>query len=293
MQKIVPHLWYDKEAGEAAALYTSAFPNSSVLNRVLISDTPSGTAELLTIELAGQRFMLISAGPYFRFTPAISFLVACDTKEEVDSLHARLSGGTDLMPLGSYPFSERYAWTADKFGLSWQLMLMGDIPYESKITPTLMFVGDQCGKAETAMETYTKLFGASRIGPVMRYAEGEAPDKAGTVKHGAFSLAGQSFAAMDSAYEHDFTFNEAVSLVVNCGTQAELDKYWSALSAQPEAEQCGWLKDRFGVSWQIVPTAMDDMMASGDREAMGRVTQAFLKMKKFDIAELERAFRNA
>jgi len=292
MQKIVPHLWYDNEAGEAAELYTSAFPNSSILNRTLISDTPSGTAEILTIELSGQRFMLMSAGPYFKFTPAISFLVACDTKEEVDRLHALLSGGTDLMPLGSYPFSERYAWTADKFGLSWQIMLMGDIPYESRIIPTLMFVGDQCGKAEKAMESYTKLFGASRIGPIMRYAEGEAPDQAGTVKHGALTLEGQAFAAMDSAYEHGFTFNEAISFIVNCETQAEIDKYWKALSAQPEAEQCGWLKDKFGVSWQIVPTAMERMMASGDQEAMGRVTQAFLKMKKFDISELERAFRN-
>ncbi|OHD23267.1 MAG: hypothetical protein A2Y38_24350 [Spirochaetes bacterium GWB1_59_5] len=293
MQKIVPHLWYDKEAGEAAELYTSLFPGSSILSRSTIGDTPSGTVELLTIELAGQRFMLMSGGPFFTFTPAISFLVACDTNEEVDRLYAGLRGGAELMPLGTYPFSERYAWIEDRFGLSWQIMRMGDIPYEQKITPTLMFVGEHCGRAEDAMKLYTGLVAGSKLGPTMRYGSDEAPDAAGTVKHGAFSLAGQSFAAMDSAYEHAFTFNEAISLMLYCDTQAELDRYWNALSAQPEAEQCGWLKDRYGVSWQIVPTAMDTMMTSGDGDAMARVTQAFLKMKKFDIAELTRAFEGA
>jgi len=293
MQKIVPHLWYDKEAGEAAELYTSLFPDSSIINRTSIGDTPSGSVEILTIELAGGRFMLMSGGPYFKFTPAISFLVGCDTKEEVDRLYAGLSVSKDLMPLGSYPFSERYAWIADRFGLSWQIMLMGDMPYTRKITPTLMFVGERLGKAEEAMSLYTGLFDGSKVESVLRYGNDEAPDSPGTVKHGAFTLAGQSFAAMDSAYDHGFSFNEAISLMAYCDTQAEIDGYWEALSAQPEAEQCGWLKDRFGVSWQIVPTAMDQMMASGDGAAMARVTAAFLKMKKFDIATLRRAFENA
>jgi predicted 3-demethylubiquinone-9 3-methyltransferase (glyoxalase superfamily) len=95
---------------------------------------------------------------------------------------------------------------------------------------------------------------------------------------------------MDSAREHNFAFNEAISLIVKCETQAEIDYYWEKLSAVPEAEQCGWCKDQFGVSWQITPTIMDEMMQSGTEEQIARLTQAFLPMKKFDIAALQKAF---
>jgi predicted 3-demethylubiquinone-9 3-methyltransferase (glyoxalase superfamily) len=139
-----------------------------------------------------------------------------------------------------------------------------------------MFTGAQCGKAQEAMSTYADLLPCSSIG---------------TVKHGSFNLDGQAFAAMDSAYEHGFSFNEAVSLLVYCDDQTELDRYWNALSADPATEQCGWLMDRYGLSWQIVPRAMDDMMANGSPDAIARMTQAFLAMKKFDIAALERAYK--
>lgn len=291
MQKIVTHLWYDTQAGEAAELYTKLFPESRIKSRTLIQDTPSGTAETLTVSLAGQEFILLSAGPYFKFTPAVSFLVACDTKEEVDRYWTTLrEGGGELMPLGSYPFSERYGWLSDKFGLSWQIMFMGEIGYKQKITPTLMFVGEQCGKAEEAMNFYAKVLSGSSVESILRYGPGAAPDADNSVKHGEFSLFGQSFAAMDSAYDHGFSFTEAVSLMVYCETQDEIDRYWEALSARPEAEQCGWLKDRYGLSWQIVPTMLGEVMGSGDPEKTARVTKAFLKMKKFDIAGLRRAF---
>jgi predicted 3-demethylubiquinone-9 3-methyltransferase (glyoxalase superfamily) len=94
---------------------------------------------------------------------------------------------------------------------------------------------------------------------------------------------------MDSPTEHTFTFNEALSLQVNCDDQAEVDKLWNALSAVPEAEQCGWLKDRFGVSWQIVPTAFPKLMQNSDPQKAKRVTEALLKMKKLDIAALQQA----
>lgn len=291
MQKIVPHLWFDKEAGEAARFYTAIFKDASIKSETMINDTPSGSVELLTITLEGQDFMLISGGPYFKFTPATSFLVACDTTEETDRLWNRLyEGGKALMPLDAYPFSERYGWLEDKYGLSWQVMYMGERKASQKITPTLMFTGDQCGKAEEAFTFYASVFRNGRVGDIARYEAGEGPDAPGTVKHGAFTLEGQSFAAMDSAYDHGFTFNEAVSLMVYCDTQDEIDRYWGALSAVPEAEQCGWLKDRYGVSWQIVPAVMDEMMATKDAAKLAKVTQAFLKMKKFDIAELERAY---
>ena len=128
---------------------------------------------------------------------------------------------------------------------------------------------------------------------MLRYAEGEEPDRTGTIKHAGFTLAGQEFAAMDSAHDHGFEFNEAISFMVGCETQEEIDYYWDGLSAVPEAEQCGWLKDKFGVSWQIVPSVLDELLASGTEEQRARVTEAFLQMKKFDIAELERAYDGA
>ena len=152
MQKITPHLWYDKGAKEAAEFYCSIFPNSKITSATTIKDTPSGDSEIVAFELNGQSFMAISAGPLFKF-------------------------------------------------------------------------------------------------------------------------------------------NESISFIINCETQEEIDHYWEKLSADPKAEQCGWLKDKYGLSWQVVPTAMARMMSTGTPEQIGRVTKAFLAMKKFDIATLEKAFR--
>src|SRR5688572_1603723 len=151
MQKIVPHLWFDKEAKEAAQFYASIFPDSKVTNVTTLHDTPSGDCDVVSFELSGQPFMAISAGPLFKF-------------------------------------------------------------------------------------------------------------------------------------------NESISFIVRCETQDEIDRFWEKLSADPGAEQCGWLKDKYGLFWQIVPTRMDEMLETGTEEQVARVTQAFLPMKKLDIAELERAY---
>lgn len=287
MQKITPHLWYDKEAKEAAKLYTETFPNSKIITQSKLEGTPSGEVDLLSIELDGQKFALISAGPYFKFNPSVSFLVACKTKEEVDEIWQKISvGGKTLMPLQSYPFSEHYGWTTDCFGLSWQIMHMGDRKITQRITPTMMFVGDNYGKAEEAINYYAEIFRDTKINSIMRYEKGEEPDKEGAIKHCSFTLENQNFATMESAHKHDFQFNEAVSFIVNCETQKEIDYYWDKLSAVPESEQCGWLKDKYGLSWQIVPTIMNELMKNDDKEKLARVTQAFLQMKKFDIEKL-------
>jgi predicted 3-demethylubiquinone-9 3-methyltransferase (glyoxalase superfamily) len=151
MARITSHLWFDKEAKEAAQFYTSIFPNSKIKSTTTIHDTPSGSADIVTIELLGQEFTLISAGPFFKF-------------------------------------------------------------------------------------------------------------------------------------------NEAISFMVHCETQDEIDYYWEKLSADPKTEQCGWLKDKYGLSWQIVPTIMDQMMKDKDPKKIASVTQAFLKMKKFDIGKLKQAY---
>lgn len=294
MPRITPHLWYDKEAVEAAELYSAIFPGSKVTNVSEITDTPSGDCDIVSFELLGQPFQAISAGPHFRFTPAVSFLVRCATPEQVDGFWNELSqDGSALMPLDAYPFSDRYGWTTDRYGLSWQVMHDARGEIDQAIVPTLMFVGDVCGKAEEAAEHYTSIFPESRIEHVDRYGKADEPDQPGTVRHLYLSLDGYKLAAMDSAHEHNFGFNEAISFMVACETQEEIDHYWDALSAVPEAEQCGWLKDGFGLSWQVVPTALEEVLSQGTEEQSARVVQAFLKMKKFEIAELRRAYEGA
>ena len=157
----------------------------------------------------------------------------------------------------------------------------------------LLFVGDVAGKAEEAITFYASVFPDSKVGQIMRYGPGEAPDREGTIKYGAFALQGEGFAAMDSAHEHQFGFNEAISFMVNCENQDEIDRYWEALSAVPDAEQCGWLKDRFGVSWQITPTVMNEMLTKGTKEQVARVVETFMPMKKLDLGELQRAYEGS
>jgi predicted 3-demethylubiquinone-9 3-methyltransferase (glyoxalase superfamily) len=243
--------------------------------------------------------MAISAGPFFQINPSISFLVNFDpsreknAREMLDEVWNRLSeGGTALMPLDKYPFSEWYGWIQDKYGVSWQLMLTNpEGEPRPTIIPFLMFVGNNCGNAEEAREFYLSVFRNAKPGTLFRYGPGQEPDKEGTVMFTDFMLENTWFAAMDSAWEHAFNFNEAISLMVCCETQEEIDYYWEKLSAVPEAEQCGWLKDQYGISWQISPAVLDEMMTKGTQEQRDRVTQAFLKMKKFNIAELQKAFQ--
>ena len=291
MQKITPHLWFDKEALEAANFYVSTFPNSKVKNTTMLHNTPSGSVDIVNFELLGLDFQAISAGPLFKFNPSISFHVTCKTKEEVDEIWKKLShGGQVLMELGAYPFSERYGWLQDKYGLSWQIIYSSGEHVKQKITPVIMFVGSVCGKAEEAVNFWTSIFPEAKVNAILHFGKGEEPDKEGTLKYGSFSLFGQEFGAMDSAHEHPFTFNEAISFIVNCDTQEEINYYWEKLSAVPEAEQCGWLKDKYGFSWQVVPSGMDEMLRGDDRERIDRVTQAFLVMKKLDIAKLQEAY---
>jgi predicted 3-demethylubiquinone-9 3-methyltransferase (glyoxalase superfamily) len=291
MQKITPFLWFEKNAGEVASFYSSVFKDAEIKNTTTLHDTPSGTVDVINIELLGQEITMMAAGPLFKFTPAVSFLVACRKADEVDAIWEKLAeGGSPLMPLDKYPFSDRYGWLMDKYGLSWQVMFMGDREIRQRIVPTLMFVGNQAGKAEEAINLYRSVFNNSEIDHILRYTSEDKPDKEGTIKHAGFTLEGQEFAAMDSARAHDFTFNEAISFEVHCENQQEVDRYWNKLSADPNAEQCGWLKDQYGVSWQIVPTVLNKMLQDKDREKIARVTQAFLKMKKLDIAALKRAY---
>lgn len=288
--KIVPHLWFDKEAKEATAFYATLFPNSKIENVSTIKDTPSGDCDIVTFELAGLPFMAISAGPLFKFNPSISFFVVFNNEAEIEKVwNALIDGGKALMPFQTYPWAKKYGWLQDKYGLSWQLSMSENHKMEQQITPLLMFTQGGAGKTKEAIEFYTSIFPKSATEMMVPYGAGEG-DTEGFIKHARFSLVGQNFMAMDSSGPHEFVFNEAISFMVYCKDQEEIDKYWNALSAVPASEQCGWLKDKFGVSWQIVPIQMGEMMSKGTPEQQARMTQAFLKMKKFNIAELQKAF---
>ncbi|BAM06503.1 VOC family protein [Leptospirillum ferrooxidans] len=295
---IIPHLWFDREAREAAGFYCSVFPDSKVTGVTRLHDTPSGDCDVVRFELSGQKFMAISAGPLFRFSPSVSFLLNFDpskdrlARENLDTLWKSLSqDGKVLMPLDKYPFSERYGWIQDRYGLSWQLILTNPEGEERPfIIPSLMFSGAVYGKAQEASDFYLSVFGRSKRGRMVHYPAGMDPHREGTVMFTDFRLENQWFAAMDSAREHDSSFNEAISFSVQCNTQEEIDYCWTKLSAVPDAEQCGWLKDKYNLSWQIVPAAMDEMMGSNDPDKVARVMQAFLRMKKLDIATLRKAY---
>lgn len=291
MQKIIPHLWYDKEALEAANCYVSLFENSRIINVTTLPDTPSGDAELVEFQISDMKFTSISAGPYFKINQSISLMVSCRTIEEVDRLYASLSkGGEVLMPLEEYPFSKRYAWVQDRYGLSWQLMFAEAMEEAHIIRPSLLYSDKVCGSAEAAIDFYTSVFKDSKKGFVNHYKSGEAMDPRARINYGEVDLLGYQFVVMDHAMGGDCTFNEAFSFMVLCDNQDEIDYYWEKLTFVPEAEQCGWIKDKFGLSWQIVPANMNDILFNGTKEEVARITEAFLKMKKFDLNALEKAY---
>ena len=278
-QKITPNLWFDGNATEAVDFYVSAFPDSRVVTTVNYPDSAdegladfqlelAGKALSIEFELGDQRFVAINAGPEFTFNPSVSFMVNFDpsrdpeAREHLDDLWELLSdGGQALMPLDKYPYSERYGWVKDRYGLTWQLILTDpDGEPRPFIIPSLMFAGDNTNRAEEAINFYVSTFDDSKLGTLARYPQDTGPAKAGSLMFADFMLCGQWFAAMDSGVEQPFSFNEAVSLAVSCQDQAEIDRLWEQLSSVPEAEQCGWCKDTFGLSWQIVPANMEELM---------------------------------
>jgi len=278
VQKITPFLWFDGRAEEAAKLYTSIFNESKIR-----SISPMSAS----FTLAGLEFIALNGGPQFKFTPAISFFMECKSQQEIDEAWRKLCvGETVLMELAQYPFSEISGRVQDRFGVSWQLNLAGRT---QSITPFLMFVGKQHGKTEEAINFYGSLFRDSKLVKIERYGSGEEEPE-GTVKRAMFLLADQKFMAIDSAREHPFTFTEAISLFVRCETQPEVDYFWEKLSANGEKSRCGWLKDKFGVSWQVVPSILGEMLNDDDDEKSDRVMQKMLQMDKLDIKKLREAY---
>ncbi len=277
---IHPCLWFNGNAKEAAEWYKQAFS--------FVNETASNPYVVM-LSVKGQELMLLNGGPQFKMNGTISFFVLLEKEEDIDQAWRILSDGGEVrMALDKYPWSEKYGWVEDKFGANWQLSFGKFADVGQTLTPVLMFTGANAGKAEEAIQFYSGIFPDSSLVGILRWGE-NGHEKPGTIQHAQYKLNGYVMMTMDSSLSHQFSFNEGVSLVVHCKTQEEIDHYWNALTKDGEESMCGWLKDKYGVSWQIVPEVLGSLMS--DPAKAPAVTQAFLKMKKFIIADLLDAAR--
>lgn len=289
-QKITPYLWFDNQAEEAAQFYTSLFPNSK-----LGSIQHQGEKTLLVeFFLGDQAFTALNGGPMFSFNPSISFYVVCENEAEINAIWgAMMVDGKALMPINQYPWSETYGWLEDKYGLSWQLTLGKVEEVGRKISPVLMFTGDQHGKAEEAVGMYTSLFENSKIKLLERYVEGDGDPAIGTIKYTQALLDGEILMAMDSSHMHGSRFNESISFLIHCKGQEEVDYFWEKLTADGGEEMmCAWLKDKYGVAWQIIPEEMKQLLSDPDPGRAERAMGAMMQMRKIEIDKMRAAAEN-
>lgn len=278
-EKITPCIWFNNQAKEAAALYCSVFKDAKVT-----AQSPIVTG----ITVAGQSITLLDGGPMYQPNPSISFYYICEKTEEFDRIwNAFSKEGTVMMPADKYPWAERYGWIADKFGVSWQLAVGSTGDADQKITPCMLFAGKQYGRVEEAIAHYASVFRDANVDNMLRYGANELPDTEGKIKHAQISLNGNKFMLMESAHNHNFSFSEGVSLTIHCETQEEIDYYWERLTEGGEESMCGWLKDKFGVSWQIVPVMLSRIMS--DPAKAGKAAQAFMSMRKLNIEQIVQA----
>lgn len=192
---IFPCFWFDGKGNDAAQFYTSVFPNAKIT---------VNTPVVINMEFNGQKIMLLNAGPQFRLNPSVSIMVMCETAEEVESYYNKLSEDAKiLMPLDSYPFSEKYAWVQDQYGLNWQLY-KGE-KSEQKYVPTLMFINENNGKCQEAMDYYTKIFPNSEINSKTFYPPESTADK-GNIANAQFTINNYQLFGMDSAADYPFNF---------------------------------------------------------------------------------------
>jgi predicted 3-demethylubiquinone-9 3-methyltransferase (glyoxalase superfamily) len=278
-KQITSCLWFDNQAKEAASYYTAHFEGARILSQ---TDIVTG------LEVSGHNFTFLNGGPMYKPNPSISFFYICETDQEITRLWDAFSKeGVILMALDQYDWSEKYGWLNDKYGISWQFAL-GDVKeVGQKITPCLMFAGGQYGRAEEAINHYSSIFKNAEVDGILRYNNNEAPDMEGKVKHAQIALSGSKFMFMESAANHNFQFTEGVSLMIHCDTQNEIDYYWNRLSEDGEESMCGWLKDKFGVSWQVLPSILGKLMT--DPVKAPKAAKAFMQMRKMDIEKIVQA----
>ena len=281
MPTITPFIWFNDNAQEAMDLYISAFPDAK-----MVSQSPF----ISKISLMGQELQIMNFETKTILNPSISFFVNFKTARQVEDLYHKLKDGCkELMPLNQYPFSKKYAWLQDQFGVSWQISQSDNID-KNFINPTFLFHGDNAGRAQEAIDLYTTIFPESKVEFISKYGE-NAPDKAEYINYSLFQLQNQQFGVMDSSFDHQFEFNEAISFVISVNNQKDVDYYWDKLIEGGGKEiQCGWIVDQFGVSWQVVPVQLMRLIGDPDPVKSERVRQTMFKMIKIDIAGLEAAY---
>lgn len=284
-QKIIPNIWFDQNADEAGKFYAGILPDTTATVGARYPDEMAewqadfaGKTLTVDVDVNGYQLTLINAGSEFRPNPSVSFMLNFDptrfgddrdaARASLDAVWAGLAAGGEVrMELGEYPFSPRYGWVEDRYGVNWQLILTSpEGEPRPFLIPQLMFTESVDGKAREAAQFYCSLFPDAGVGYIAVHpsqSAQEAPSAhaaPGTIMFGEFRLADQWFSMMDGGPAHDFTFDCGVSFEVRVADQEELDRYWDALTAVPEAEVCGWLADKYGVSWQIVPENMGALM---------------------------------
>jgi len=290
MQPLQPCLWFDNQAEDAAKFYTKVFETGKIgtiarygKSGAEVSGQKEGSVMTVDFEIDGYKVTALNGGPMFKFSPAISFMVWRKTEKEVDALWKQLTeGGQVRMAMDTYPWSKKYGWVADKFGVDWQIMLNDDI---HDIAPSILFVDKKFGKAERAIEHYVSTFKNCHVDNLMRNTDGPG------VMFSQLSIEGQPLVVMDGAGTHNFDFTHAYSIMVNCKDQAEMDQYYDRLSEGGSQEPCGWVMDKFGVSWQIVPMQMEEYMK--DPRKAEAVMAELMKMKRIDLKKLQETYERA
>lgn len=278
-EKITPCLWYNGQAKEAAALYCSVFANAKIT-----AQSPIVTS----IDVSGQSLTLLDGGPMYTPNPSISFYYMCETEAELDRIWKAFSKeGFVLMGLDKYPWSEKYGWISDKFNVSWQFALTNPKEIKQKITPFFTLTRGNYGRADEAIELYSRIFKNVKVQRIQRYGQNEQPDQEGKVRHAIISIGNQDLMLMESAHPHNFGFSEGISLTIHCENQQEIDYYWDNLTEGGAESMCGWLKDKFGVSWQIIPVVLNKIMS--DPAKAGKAAQAFMSMRKLNIEQIVQA----
>lgn len=275
-EHITPCLWYNGNGREAAEFYCAYLKDAKI-----VAESPFVTE----IEVAGNHITLLDGGPMFQPNPSISLTYQCDNIDEINRIwEAFAEKGTILMEIDKYPWSERYGWLNDRYGVSWQLIVGEFKDFGKKVIPSLMFTKEQYGRAEEALNYYGSIFKDSKIEGIYRYTKEEAPEEEGKINHSQIDLNGSKLMIMESAQQHEFTFSEGVSLMIHCKDQEEIDYYWNKLTEGGEESMCGWLKDKFGVSWQVTPDILLELMKNP--ETAQKAMNAFLPMRKLEINKI-------
>jgi predicted 3-demethylubiquinone-9 3-methyltransferase (glyoxalase superfamily) len=275
VHQIYPCLWFDGNAKEAADFYCTVFNEASILE---------DQGMVVRWKIYDNIFMGLNGGPHYKINPSISFFVGCKSEDEINAIWGKLmEGGFAMMALDKYPWSEKYGWCQDKFGVSWQLTLGHAGDGRDRIVPSILLTQSLCGKAQDAINYYSSIFPKSEILAISRYEEGEG-DLIGNIKYASFIINGQPLIMMESSGSHQFALNEGISLVIACDNQEEIDYYWNKFAKDGEESRCGWCKDKYGLSWQIVPSNINELMIHPENGQ--KSMQALMKMKKIIIADL-------